>query len=163
MGVFTTAALTAAVGNKISAATFWNGQVRDLINGFGAHTSYTPTLTGWTLGNGTVTGRYTQVGKLVWFEAQFTFGTTSAAATAAPTFTLPATAASTAPGISIVRAIFSDTGVNAYQAIANIQTTTTVGVFILGASGLFTTPTTTTPFTWGNTDSVSVSGIYQAA
>jgi hypothetical protein len=163
MGVFTTAALTAAVGNKISAATFWNGQVRDLINGFAAHSSYTPTLTGFTPGNGTATGRYTQIGKLVWFEAQFTFGTTSAAAAAVPTLTLPVTANSTALTVSLTRGLFTDTGVQSYQATASITSTTTVGLVIIGASGAYTTPSTTTPFTWGNTDVLYASGLYAAA
>lgn len=163
MGVFTTASATAAVGNKITAATLWNGQVKALIDGFGAHTSYTPTLTGFTLGNGTVTGRYTQINKMVWFEASFVFGTTSAAASAIPTFTLPVTAAATALSGSLVRGMFTDQGVNSYQAFASIQTTTTVGLFITGTNGLLAVPTTTSPFTWGNTDGINVSGLYLAA
>lgn len=163
MGVFTTAALTAAVGNKISAATFWNGQVRDLILGFGAHTSYTPTITGFTLGNGAVAGRYTQIGKWVWFEAQFTFGTTSAAASAAPTCSLPVTAAATAVTSSMAQGVFSDTGVNSYRAIALLASTTTCAAYINGTSGLVTNCSTTTPFTWGNTDVVYWTAIYQAA
>jgi hypothetical protein len=163
MGVFTTAALTAAVGNKISAATFWNGQVRDLILGFGAHTAYTPTITGFTQGNGTVAGRYTQIGKWVWFEATFTFGTTSAAATAAPTCSLPVTASATATSTSLTHGLFVDTGVNTYRAIGSLVSTTTCGAYINGTSGLYTNCTTTTPFTWGSTDVVCWTGIYAAA
>lgn len=161
MGVFTTAGLTAAVGNKISAATFWNGQVRDLILGFGAHTSYTPTFSGWT-GAGSATGRYTQIGKMVWFEAQWSFSATPTVA-GTPTLTLPVTAAATAPTSSLVRGIFVDSGVNSYIAPANIQSTTTVAAFIQGTNGVLTVPTLTTPFTWGNLDSITISGIYAAA
>lgn len=165
MGLFTTSSATAAVGNKITAATYWNGQVRDLINGFGAMSTYTPTLTGFTLGNGTISGRYTQIGKTVWFEVTFTMGTTSAAASATPICSLPVTAASTALSAALVRAQYTDAGTNAYLAAGRLLTTTTCGAYIIGSSGVLTAPTTTTPFTWtpANNDAVYWAGIYEAA
>lgn len=162
MATFTTASRTWATNEVVTAANM-NAQIRDLINGFGAHSTYTPTITGFTLGNGTVAGRYTQVGKWVWFEAQFTFGTTSAAASAAPTCSLPVTAAATAVTSSMAQGVFSDTGVNSYRAIALIASTTTCAAYINGTSGLVTNCSTTTPFTWGNTDVVYWTAIYQAA
>lgn len=164
MGVFTTAANTWAVGNKITAALL-NSQVRDLINGFGAKTSYTPTLTGFTLGNGTIAGSYTQIGKWVWFEATFTMGTTSAAASAIPTCTLPVTAAAGTVNNALCRAQFTDAGTAAYLAAARVLSTTTCAAYIIGSSGVLTTPSTTTPFTWtpANNDVIYWSGIYEAA
>ena len=44
----------------------------------GTYTSYTPTLTGVTLGNGTVTGEYARVNNFVHVAGSFTFGSTSA-------------------------------------------------------------------------------------
>ena len=160
MATFTTASRTWATSEVVTAANM-NAQLRDLINGFGAHTTYTPTFTGWT-GAGTATGRYTQIGKLVWFEAQWAFSATPTVA-GTPTLTLPVTAAAAASSVSLVRGMFTDSGVNNYNAIANIVSTTTVSLYIPGASGLFTVPTLTTPFTWGNLDTIYVSGLYAAA
>lgn len=151
-----------AVNAGLPAA--WSQQTGGALTALGsAMTTYTPTLTGFTLGNGTVTGRYTQVGKFVWFEASLTFGTTTTAASATPTFTLPVTAAATAVASSLTRGTFIDQGVNSYQAFASVQTTTTVGLFVTGTNGLLANPSTTSPFTWGNTDAIYVAGVYQAA
>jgi hypothetical protein len=62
----------------------------------GSWVAYTPTLTNITLGNGTLTGRYKQIGKLVFFEVTLTFGSTTTLATVAnytqsPRFSLPVT------------------------------------------------------------------------
>ena len=44
----------------------------------GTYTTYTPTLSGVTLGNGTVTGQYALVNSFVHLSGSFTFGSTSA-------------------------------------------------------------------------------------
>ncbi len=162
MGDWTTATRTWAV-SEVLTATNMNAQLRDFANAFGAFTSYTPTITGFTLGNGTVAGRYTRVQKTVWFEAQFTFGTTSAAATAPVSFTLPVTAAATAVNGSLVAGIFQDTGTGYDRANPLLATTGRVDLYVHGTNGALTSPTTTSPHTWANTDVVYVAGIYQAA
>jgi hypothetical protein len=167
MGVFTTAALTAAVGNKISAATFWNGQVRDLINGFGAHTAYTTTFSGFTVGNGTASAGYTQIQKQVTYFATFVFGTTSAGAAAVPTFTLPVAAASgSTVNQGTHRGLFIDSSAGTiYNAVPYASAATTIGLWIPGTSGLLATPSATTPFgvAWATGDTLIVSGTYPAA
>lgn len=163
MGVFTTTSVAAAVGQKIVASTFWTNQVKALIDGFGAQTAYSPTLGGFTLGNGTITGSYTQIGKWVWFEATFTFGSTSAAASAVPTCTLPVTASSSTVNNALVRAQFTDAGTAAYLAAGRLLTTTTCAAYIIGSSGVMSTPSTTTPHTWTTNDVVYWAGVYQAA
>lgn len=163
MATFTTASVLAAVGNKITSSGFWNGQVKAFIDGFGPKGSYSPTLAGFTLGNGTMTGNYMQIQNMVWFEATLTFGTTTAAATAIPTCTLPVTADSTAVNAGIVRAQFIDSGTASYLAGGRILTTTTAAAYITGTSGILTTCTTTTPHTWATNDQIIWSGIYEAA
>lgn len=153
---------TLAAGAGLPAA--WTQQVGLSLTALeSAWTSYTPTLAGFTLGNGTVAGRYIQVGKLVVFEATMTFGSSSAAATASPTLTLPVTASSAGnlPSSAPVAAKFYS-GSSFYQA-AVVITTTTAALSIIGASGLFTNCTTTTPFTWGTGASLFVGGVYEAA
>ena len=129
---------------------------------FGAWTAYTPVMTGFTPGNGVGTGRYCQVNKTIWFAAAFTFGTTSAAATAAPILTLPVAALNSVLTSMNLRGSFTHAG-TFYQALPHVATTTTVDLWIPGASGVYTTPTTTTPFTWATGDAILLGGTYEAA
>lgn len=74
-------------------------------------TQSTPTLTNMTLGNGTITARYTQVGKMVKGEFHFTLGSTSAVS-GDGIFALPKTAIAlvgTSNLIPIGRVSFFDT------------------------------------------------------
>lgn len=59
--------------------------------------SYTPALpAGWSLGNGTITGKYVQLGKLTFVDIYLDFGTTTTGSGAVDlTFTLPVAADTT--------------------------------------------------------------------
>lgn len=57
--------------------------------------SYTPTFTNWTIGNGTFTSSYVQIGKLVTVNFKFTAGSTSSFGAIPPKFTYPVTGLST--------------------------------------------------------------------
>ncbi len=60
------------------SATELNVQLRDNMKAIGdAWTAYDPTLSGVTLGDGTLTGRYSIAGKLVHWSAELTLGSTS--------------------------------------------------------------------------------------
>lgn len=127
----------------------------------GAWTAYTPTLGGFTAGNGTWAAGYAQVGKAVHFRAQFTFGSTSAAAAASPTISLPVTSL-TAANVTSISGYFNNAGTQ-YQAFARLTSTTVATLSIPGASGLATACSTTTPFTWTTGSIIVVSGTYEAA
>ncbi len=163
MATYTTTPKDWTDGETPAAADF-DDHLKAFANAFGAWGSYTPTLGGFTLGDGTVTGKYLQVQKTVIFRAKFTFGSTSAAASAYPTLTLPVTAASS-DEFQGLTAGFRDTspGVS-YLAIATAGgSTSTVRLGIPGSSGQLTAPTTTTPFTWASGDSLFVAGTYECA
>lgn len=67
---------TWAAGELATAAKL--NEIRDSLKAIGdAWTAYTPTLTNWTLGNGTLTGSYVQAGKLVIAKVFFTVGSTT--------------------------------------------------------------------------------------
>ena len=166
MGSYTATPRTWATNDVVTAAML-NADVRDFVNAHGALTSYTPTLTGWTKGNGTVSGGYCQVQKMVWFYAMFVFGSTSAAASAVPELTLPAPGlAPDTVGTFEAKFIDDSTG-DQFLAGVHSSTTSKVAAYILGTSGTFTVPSTTTPFaggaTWTTNDSVVISGTYWAA
>jgi hypothetical protein len=92
MGVFTAPAHTWAILEGLTAANM-NAQLRDFINGFGACTAYTPawTATGTApvLNNGTLTGSYSQVGKLVFVYGKLLMGSSTTYGTGNYSFSLP--------------------------------------------------------------------------
>lgn len=164
MGTYTGTPRTWVAGETVTAALM-NSDVRDPFLGLAdSMTSYSPTMTGFTIGNGTITGYYQQVGKFVHFKVVATFGSTSAAASAVPGFSLPVTAVSSSNGPPLLTAFFIDNSPsNSYIASAIQASTTSVSIAIIGSSGLRTVPSTTTPFTWTTSDRIEVSGIYEAA
>lgn len=163
MGVWTATPYTPPAGGVGSSGDFEAG-ITDGLAAFGAMTAYTPSFAGWTLGNGTLVGAYTQIQKTVLFRAQLTLGSTSAAASDSPKFTVPVPAAATfAVGRNGLEGTFIDTGSNTYMALARWETVSTVGLSIPGTNGVRTVPSTTTPFTWATGDIVVVSGWYVAA
>jgi hypothetical protein len=124
-------------------------------------TTWTPTLGGLTLGNGTVTARYQKVGKTVNWYFRFLLGSTSLV-TSGAYFTLPSSTAQTyLPGQVLMRdagtawwfgACIIDTG---YAYINNQK-----------VSGNFTiseTITATSPFVWTTSDFIVVNGTYEEA
>lgn len=127
-------------------------------------TGYTPTLTGFTLGNGTVQGRYFRLNKLVAFEAGVIFGSTSAGAAAAPALTLPVSALAANYGNFTAQFVDSSAG-NIYQALPYQNAVGTVSLYIPGASGLYVVPTNTTPFgaAWAVGDGILIRGVFEAA
>lgn len=134
----------------------------------GVWTGYTPTFQGFTLGNGTVTGRYTQMGETVDFWVFVTLGSTSAMTSnlevgvpvtglSAPGFLYPmGTAhakASAATGANVHKG-FVINGATGPIAFARVLIPST-------ASG--STWNTITPLTWATGDIFSIRGSYEVA
>ncbi len=132
----------------------------------GAWTSYTPTLggTGWALGNGTVAGAYCQIGKILVFRANITFGSTSTYGSTALTVSLPVTALGGNGAYALDgRATDASTG-NVYFMPLSYTNTTTITVNALSsAAGLVAAAISTVPFTWATSDNLKISGIYEIA
>lgn len=155
---------TPVAGTAFATSTF-GVPVADNLNLLGgAWTSYTPTTTNVTLGNGTLVAKVKQIGKTVLFEIQLTFGSTTVIA-APPTFTLPATAARSnwrTRGL----AFDSSAGASGYFDVSGVADTTgeviaktnptTAGSNIVNVSA-------TNPFTWATGDVLTISGEYEAA
>lgn len=135
-----------------------------------AWTAYTPTITadagGFALNNGTLTGRYKQVGKTVFFKLKFIFGSTTSAGTGHWNFSLPVTAYDTDFTFS---AAILDSGVAWYGGIGNgnyTGSTSNFAVIIPGTSASVTTWATVGnggPFIWGAADNITITGSYEAA
>lgn len=133
----------------------------DAINAFGAWSTYAPTLGNWTLGNGTVYGRYVRVEQTAWFKCGFTLGSTSAAAASSPTLTLPLTAQG--PGDPHLSGRVIDNGTAYYMPFPVFVSATTIGLYFPGTNGQWVVPSTTVPFTWTTGDSFHFAGSYEVA
>lgn len=130
----------------------------------GAWTSYTPTWTGITTGNGTSSAAWVQFGRTTHWRAQFTLGSTSAI-TGAVTVTLP-TALRESGHFGTFRVSLVDTGTLRYTGQINALSTTVVAVEAISTSAAYAggaALSATIPHTWANTDVITIEGCYEAA
>lgn len=130
--------------------------------------SWTPTPTNFTVGNGTLTGKYAQVGKTVHFKLDFVLGTTSSVS-GSMGFSPPVTAAALV-GVSgapvIGTALFLDFGTASFSGYCMLSSTTLITVRAINTAGTYgvnTATSSTVPMTWTNTDELHCSGTYEAA
>jgi len=156
-----TAPRTWVAAEKPPASTL-NTHIRDNFKAIGdVWTAYTPTLGGWTLGNGTLSGSYIQAGKLIHFRIIFTVGSTTTIS-GAPNFSIPAAALTLgANGRRPVGTIdLFDTSGSAHRHYFGVLTTTTAVAPVLH-DGTAISPTV--PWTWATGDIIEISGTYEAA
>ena len=129
-----------------------------------AWTSFTPTLTGVTIGGGTLAGSYVQIGKTIHFRASLTLSTTTI--TGAVSFSLPVTAAAAVNSTPVGLSRMIDANGSQYIGAIVATSTTTVQVRALNAAStyLLENPlSSTVPFTWADGDVISIEGTYEAA
>lgn len=130
-----------------------------------ASTSYTPTITNFTTGNGSVAGTYQQIGKRVFGNASFTFGSTSSVG-GAITITLPVTSiAYTADRDEIGYGLaYDDSGSAAFPVVVVWASTTTAKVWNMNmGSTSINAISSTVPMTWATSDTLKVKFDYEAA
>jgi Collagen triple helix repeat (20 copies) len=125
---------------------------------------YTPVLTNITIGNGTFTGLYLQIGKLVIWKIVMTFGSTTSISSL-PEFTLPVPAFSTDATSSGTYGygVHQASGTSYDISIVSVTTTVVGIIYTLGATDANTPITTTAPFIWAATDTIQLGGSYMAA
>ena len=136
-------------------------QINSKLTTPGAWTSYTPSWTNITVGNGTVTAKYMAVGKTVSFMINFTLGSTSSIGSLA-SVTLPVTAAS---GSYVFNGWAGDAGTQDY-ILAVRSSGSSANIYAVGAGSANATvifTSSTVPFTWGSNDYLLISGTYEAA
>jgi hypothetical protein len=128
---------------------------------FSNSTTWTPTLQNMTLGNGTVTGQYVQVGKIVTCFFRFVLGSTSAVASF-PGFSLPVAARNSRWMSANVH--FLDSGTAEYAAWIWGNGSATVGtIYSLGTTNVLTTVGASAPFTWTTNDTITSVVTYEVA
>lgn len=128
-------------------------------------TTWVPTLTNLTLGNGTVTAVYRRVGKTLDYSFKFKLGSTSAVGTG-PKFTLPATPASRYASIEdeLGTGILLDSGTANRSASVFLSSPAGTGEIVsYSTTGVVTTITATVPWTWTTNDCLAVHGTVELA
>lgn len=129
-----------------------------------AWTTWVPTLTSLTQGNGTITAVYRRLGKTLDYSFKFKLGSTSAVASA-PKFTLPASLASRYAAIEdeVGTGILLDSGTANRGATVFFSSGATVEILSYSTTGVVTTITATVPWTWTTSDCLAVHGTVELA
>lgn len=129
----------------------------------GAWTSYTPTWTNLTVGNGVNSFFYKQINKTVFIRGRFDFGSTSSIS-GAVNLTLPV--AKTGSNAISLTAMLGDASGNAHVGRALFVSNTEIRIFAINASATYaylSDLSSTIPFTWTTTDYITILGSYEAA
>jgi hypothetical protein len=116
------------------------------------------------LGNGTITGYYTTIGKTVFVRVKLNWGTTTSGGTGDWRFSLPVNAASS-DGIQFPCSMLNN-GFAWYQGTVNGTYTGSVdksSIISQSNGGVNSSEAVTNshPFTWGNLDSLQFNGSYE--
>jgi hypothetical protein len=131
----------------------------------GPWNAYTPTLGGWTLGNGTISGAYLRFGALVIFRAEVTIGSSTTITATAPTISLP-TGSPGATGAQIVGAtcdFVDDSAATRYPGWVRFASGDTTKCQVFNFASPLGLLGTSSPFTWAASDKLRVSGFYETS
>lgn len=140
-------------------AALLNAHVRDNLKAIGdTWTSYTPTLNNWTIGNGTLSGRYMQAGKLVHFSISLVLGSTTGT-TGSLGFALPVSPA-LGTGLPVGQAQLLDTSGSARRIYAAVWDSSISACQPRDAT--YTAVSSAAPWTWATGDQVLINGTYEA-
>lgn len=130
----------------------------------GAWTAYTPLQSGWTLGDGTLTGYYRKVGRTVHFRAYLTVGSTTVIS-GAPLLGLPVQCLtpSTFPSGNLAVKFFDVSSLTAYLGVSKNNSDWYIHCYGLGTNGAAIALSSTVPFTWAAGDRVELYGTFESA
>ena len=151
------------------ANTYTQSQVDGFVSSLGgtntAWTSYTPTWTNLTVGNGTNNFAYKQIGKSIFVRGEFSFGSTSSI-TGGVSFTLPVTSIAYSGEFSFGNVSLGDSGTADYFGAIYYAASSKGVIRIINAAGTYATfagISSTVPFTWTTGDSMKFHLFYEAA
>ena len=132
----------------------------------GSYTTFTPSWVNLTVGNATNTGRYIRIGNFIHLTARIVFGTTTSITGNPLRLTLPINANTTSNNPPAGTVFISDTGVANWVGYGLIGGSDNIILYVLNSAGTYLTGsaiTTTVPMTWGNTDELILTMVYEAA
>lgn len=154
-----------------TAKQFLQATDSDTVGWAGDYTAFTPTWTASgtapSLGNGILSGRYIQIGKLVHYTMYFQAGTTTTFGTSVWNFTLPVTGNALIPASTPIGVTYAlDSSASAVSFAPLIFATTTkvnIQAPITWPTGTQNIYTNLVPWTWANLDTLWATGTYEAA
>lgn len=165
---------TISTSGAVTSTSIAAGAVQPnaLITGTGtgwATSSFSPGWTNLTVSGSTVTGKYIQMGKLVYFRITVVLGGSNVPS-GSVSFTLPTTSVSyagttTVPPLGIAK-YFDVSAGGVYTGDITWQDTTHGNLHVFGSDLTFVSSvplSATVPFTWTNTDELDVYGFYESA
>lgn len=121
--------------------------------------SWTAVTTNPAIGNGTISGRYTEIGTTVHFGFIITMGSTTTFGTGDYRFGLPVAAQGDLIGTCHGHARDNDTGVR-YLLGTGFVSSTLLAAFVDVSTANFSP---TVPFTWATSDTLRIAGSYEKA
>lgn len=127
-------------------------------------TTYTPTFTGFTAGNATITARYKQIGKTVFVWAKVVLGSTSSV-TGDFTMSLPVNNTIPYP-VSMGHASIEDVGLTQRPCFTFASSATIFTVRAINVGGTYAAESSfssTVPQTWVTGDTIAVNLRYEAS
>ena len=131
----------------------------------GTWANYTPTWTNFTVGNGSVVSRYSQIGKVVFVNIIVALGSTSSV-TGIIYASLPVTGANMSNIGNYTAGIYDSTPFNIFMGTAFFNSTTQVGLKAQNSAGTYLTSaytSSTVPMTWASGDGFQFNFNYEAA
>lgn len=152
------------VAGEVPSASTFNTHVRDNLKAIGdPWTAYTPALSGWTKGNGTLNGWAMTAGKLIHYRIEYTVGSTDTLS-GTLSISLPATARWSATPLTALPPVGQATlrdvsGGVGRSRHAILLTSSTIAIVDESFAGV----TATVPWTWATGDLIVVNGTYEAA
>ena len=161
------ATANSVVASNITSGIITNTMLSAATGQPGAYTAWVPTLSGITLGNGTILARYTQVGKSVKAYGTITLGNTSSVTTSL-TFSLPVTAHASVlinTTIGVGSAIDASSSIQFPGTVIVGSSTTAICIYGNASTSLvqYAYATNLVPFTWATSDTINFSIHYEAA
>lgn len=148
------------VANATIAAPCYSKRVSPV--GFPQWFNWTPTWTNFTVGSGTVTARFSMVGKNVEFMLYVLLSGSTMGSS--PTFSLPVTSSSAINAlIPLSDGRIEDLGTTSYLAKSDWASTTTSTIISISSSSQGIGISSTSPMTWANNDKITLRGSYPAA
>ena len=135
----------------------------------GVWTTSVPTYANITVGNGTVTSRFTQIGDTITWRFKLVFGSTTTVDGSGVTVSLPVTAdiaCMSIDGPYVGSAAMRESGNLTFVGTVTLNSTTVAGVAPITDSGVWerqSAMSATQPFTWGTSDQLSFQITYEAA
>jgi hypothetical protein len=115
------------------------------------------------LGDGTVTGAYAELGKIIAFRVRIVFGSTSTfGAAAALTVTAPVTSRNAGAAYSLTCRLFDASLSESWNALASLAiNSTTMTIRSWNGDNKAADTSATVPFTWASSDEVIIHGVYE--